>query len=159
MNSPLIDSKSIERLIAGDEAVFTTIYELYSAKIYKLAFRFLKDREQSEEIVQETFINFWLNREKLDAEGNVWLYLYVIAKRLSLNALRKLYQSTDLTQKLLNQVIDMHRYGTEEEVLAHDLEQYTEKIIDKLPPQQQLVFKLSRVQGLSHKEIDRKSVV
>lgn len=153
MNTPLIDSKSIERLIAGDESVFTTVYELYSAKIYKLAFRFLKDREQSEEIVQETFINFWLNREKLDAEGNVWLYLYVIAKRLSLNALRKLYQSTDLTQKLLSQIINMHRYGTEEEVLAHDLEQYTEKIIDRLPPQQQLVFKLSRVQGLSHKEI------
>lgn len=152
MYNKLIDIESINQLKAGDTTAFTKVYDLYSEKVYRLAIRFLKDREQSEEIVQETFINLWLSREKLEAEGNVWLYLYVIAKNLSLNALRQVHKSADLTEKLLHHINVAHN-DTEEDILAHDLEIYTEKVIEKLPRQQQVIFKLSRVEGLSHKEI------
>ncbi|HWZ04564.1 MAG TPA: RNA polymerase sigma-70 factor [Mucilaginibacter sp.] len=152
MSDPFIDSNSIRQLISGDESAFTTIYELFSEKVFRLAFRFLKDREQSEEIVQEVFIKLWLSRETLDPEGNMWLYLFVITKRLSLNSLRKICQSADLTEKLIRYINDEHN-TTEEEVFVRDLEQYAEKIIDKLPRQQKLIFRLSRVEGLSYKEI------
>ncbi|SHN29329.1 RNA polymerase sigma factor [Mucilaginibacter sp. OK098] len=151
MQNKLIDSNSIRQLIDGNEDVFTTVYEQYSEKVYRLAFRFLKDKALSEEVVQETFINVWLSREKLDPEGNMWLYLYVVAKRLSLNSLRQACKSNDFVENLLNFIEEQN--STEEEVLARDLEQFTDKIIEKLPRQQQLVFKLSRVEGLSHKEI------
>lgn len=152
MGSKVVDVDAISRIMAGDESAFTSVYELYSEKVYRLAFRFLKDRGQSEEIVQEAFINLWLSREKLDAEGDLWLYLYVISKRLSLNTLRQIGKSSHLVEKLLTQLSELQN-TTEEEVLAHDLEHYAGEIIGKLPPQQQLVFKLSRVEGLSHKEI------
>ncbi|WP_158796241.1 RNA polymerase sigma factor [Pedobacter sp. L105] len=152
MNNKFIDGSSIKELIAGNESAFTTIYDLYSEKVYRIAFRFLKDRAQSEEIVQETFISLWLSREKLDADGNIWLYLFVIAKRLSLNTLRQICKSTDLAEKLFHSVAEGHN-NTEEEIFVRDLEQYAERIIEKLPRQQKLVFKLSRVDGLSYKEI------
>lgn len=152
MNDKRVDRNAIQQLIAGDESVFTIVYELYSEKVYRLAFRFLKDEKHAEEIVQETFINLWLGREKLSTDGNLWLYLYVISKRLSLNALRQIGKSSILVEKLLHEISELQN-TTEEEVIAHDLEHYAEKIIDKLPRQQQLVYKLSRVEGLSHKEI------
>ena len=152
MNSNLVDSDCIRRLANGDENAFTAVYELYSEKVYRLAFRFLKDKEQSEEIVQEAFINLWLSREKLNVDGNMWLYLYVISKRLSLNALRQVGKSSILVERLLHQISELQN-TTEEEILAHDLEHYAEKLIEKLPRQQQLIFKLSRIEGLSHKEI------
>jgi RNA polymerase sigma-70 factor (ECF subfamily) len=151
VNNKLIDSNSIKQLIEGNEDVFTAVYEQYSEKVYRLAFRFLKDKALSEEVVQETFINVWLSREKLDPAGNMWLYLYVVAKRLSLNSLRQACKSNNFVENLLNFMEEQN--STEEEVLARDLEQFTDKIIEKLPRQQQLVFKLSRVEGLSHKEI------
>ena len=147
-----INSNHIQELIAGNESAFDIIYETYCDKIYRLAFRFLKDREQSEEIVQECFINLWMSRQKLNPEGNIWLYLYVIAKRLSLNTLRQICQSRELTGKLINYIATVHN-DTEEDVLVHDLEQFTEKIINQLPKQQQLIFRLSRIEHLSHKEI------
>ncbi len=152
VENKFIDENAIRRLIAGDQSVFTMIYELYSEKVYRLAFRFLKDKEQSEEIVQETFINFWLNRGKLDPSGDLWLYLYVISKRLSLNALRQIGRSSILVEKLLYLISDLQN-TTEENIIAHDLEHYTQKLISQLPPQQQLIFRLSRIEGLSHKEI------
>lgn len=146
------DTERIAGLMSGDENMFTLIFQEYSAKVYRLAFRFLKDKEQSEEIVQEAFINLWLSREKLDAAGNLWLYLYVITKRLSLNALRQVSRSASLTGKLLLSIKAEHN-ETEEDILAHDLEQFTDRLIEKLPRQQQVIFRLSRVDGLSHKEI------
>lgn len=152
MNNDSVLGGDIRGLIVGDELAFTSVYKLYSEKVYRLAFRFLKDREQSEEIVQETFINLWLSREKLDVNGNLWLYLYVIAKRLSLNALRQVSKSTHLIENLLRNTVNTHN-NTEEDILAHDLEQFTEKVILQLPQRQQMIFKLSRIDGLSHKEI------
>lgn len=147
-----ISSSYIQQLIAGDEAAFDMIYETYCGKVYRVAFRFLKDAAQSQEIVQECFINLWINRQKLNPEGNIWLYLYVIAKRLSLNALRQICQSRELSEKLIDHITTVHN-GTEEDVLVHDLEHFTEQIINKLPKQQQLIFRLSRVEHLTHKEI------
>lgn len=142
----------VRKLILGDEAAFAALYELHGPRVYRLAFRYLKDKALSEEIVQETFIKLWLNKETLDAEGDIWAYLSLISKRLSLNALREIAKSTSLTIKLLTNIEEAYN-GTEENIYASDLEQITEKLIHKLPRQQQLVYNLSRVNGLSHKEI------
>ncbi len=146
------ENDDIRRLILGEQDAFEKIYDLCSEKLFRLAFRFLKDAEQSEEIVQEVFINLWLNKEKLNADGNIWLYLYVIGKRLSLNALRNVSQSRFHTENLLAHFDETHN-NTEETVFVHDLELITQKVIGALPRQQQIIFKLSRFEGYSHKEI------
>lgn len=147
-----IDVNDIQELIAGNETAFKMVYDLYSEKVYRLAFRFLKDKEQSEEIVQETFINLWLSRDKLDMNGNLWLYLFVIAKRLSLNTLRQICKSASLSEALILNVLEIQN-TTEEQVIVRDLVRYTDTLIDKLPKQQKIVYKLSRIEGLSYKEI------
>jgi len=138
--------------MAGDESAFAAVYEWYGEKVYRLAFRFLKDQAYSEEIVQETFIKLWLTKDKLDPQRDLWLYLFVIAKRLSINTLRQHYQSANAFEQLAIKMAEIHNV-TEEEIIAHDLEQFTQKILQKLPKQQQQIFKMSRLEGLTHKEI------
>ncbi|NHA02362.1 sigma-70 family RNA polymerase sigma factor [Mucilaginibacter sp. HC2] len=152
MYNQLLYKEDIKRLIAGDETAFRLAYGVYSEKIYKLAYRFLKDPDLSAEIVQETFITFWINRDKLDPDVDLWPYLHVITKRLSINSLKQIYKSTDNLKLLIQRTILEHNY-TDEHVAADDLKIFTQKIIDQLPRQQQLVFKLSRNEGLSYKEI------
>ncbi|MGY3054221.1 RNA polymerase sigma-70 factor (family 1) [Pedobacter sp. UYEF25] len=152
MNKDFVDSTCIQQLIAGEEAAFSKVYDLYAKKVYRLAFKFLKERAPSEEIVQEVFIKFWLNADKLDTAGNLWLYLFVITKRLSLNALRQISKSHHLTEKLIHTVVEMNN-NTEENVLLHDLERCADQVIATLPRQQKLAYTLSRKEGLSHKEI------
>lgn len=147
-----ITSQDINRLRSGDEAAFALIYDTFSAQVYYLAFRFLKDKELSEEIVQEVFLRLWNNRGQLDEKGNIWLYLYVICKRLSLNSLRRIHQSSILFDRLLHRIEELHN-ETEESIIAADLARLTDELIRKLPKQQQLIFNLSRIDGLSHKEI------
>ena len=152
MNFPIIANTVIQQFISGDETAFNLVYKTYCGKVYQLAYRFLKDKEQSEEVVQEVFINLWLNKKRLSIDGNIWLYIYVITKNLSLNSLRKLSKSSNFLERLLSQMNPIQN-NTEEDIFAHSLEEFTNELIEKLPPQQQLVFKLSRNKGLSHKQI------
>lgn len=151
----LIDSSDIRRLIAGDEDAFKKIYDCHSGQVYQLAFRFLKDSAWSEEIVQDVFLKLWMNREGLDESGNMWLYLYVIAKHLCLNKLREIRKSAALLDQLMAG-IEQAGNSTEEQLFAADMERLAEKAVALLPRQQQLIFKLSRQEGLSYKEIAQK---
>jgi len=150
-----IDSSIIRRLMAGDEVAFRIIYDLHSGKVYQLAYRFLKDASWSEEIVQDVFLKLWLNREGLNEQGDMWVYLYVISKRLCLNKLREIRKSPVLFEQLMS---GMEAAGNppEEQFMAVELTQQTERLIACLPKQQQLIFKLSREEGLTHHEIAEK---
>lgn len=151
----VVDSSTIRRLMEGSELAFRMVYDLHSEKVYQFAFRFLKDYAWSEEIVQDVFLKLWLNRETLDEQGNMWLYLYVIAKRLCLNKLREIRNTTALFEQLMKS-IEVADNKTEEQLTVDEMKQYADKIISNLPRQQQLVFKLSRDEGVSHKEIAQK---
>lgn len=151
----LVDSSTIQRLIGGDDIAFREVYDLHSGRVYQMAFRFLKDPAWSEEIVQDVFLKLWLNREGLDEQGNIWLYLYVITKRLCLNKLREIHKSAVLFKQLM-QHIEITDSFSEEQFMAAELEQQAQRLVSRLPKQQQLIFKLSREEGLTHKEIAQK---
>jgi len=151
----LVDFSTIRRLKAGDEAAFRSIYDSYSEKVYQLAIRFLKEVTWSEELTQDVFMKLWINREGLDERGNIWLYLYVITKRLCLNKLREIHRSTTLFERLMDH-IQAASERAEDQLMAEEAGQCAEQIIAMLPQQQQRIFKLSREEGLTHDEIAKK---
>jgi len=148
----MIHPSDIEQLIEGNEFAFRKVYDAYSDRVYRLSIRFLKDEAWSEEMVQETFLKLWTSRHVLDATGNMWLYLYVITKRLCLNRLREIKKSSIHINLLMERMeLDGHLIHTQIEV--KEMERLLHEAITKLPQQQQRVFELSRNEGLSHKEI------
>lgn len=149
----LVDASTIRCLIAGEETAFRAVYEAYSEQVYRLAFRFLKDNEWSEESVQDVFLKLWLNREGLDEDGNIWVYLYVMTKRLCLNKLREIRKSSLLFERLMQHMDVPASNRTEAQLETEELERRAQHLIATLPKQQQLIFKLSREEGLSHNEI------
>jgi RNA polymerase sigma-70 factor (family 1) len=149
------ETKLILGLRSSDEATFAIVYNIYSAKLYSFAWRFLKNKELSQEIVQETLISLWTNRLNLDTKYPLGPYLYTIARRLTLNALRNAATAGLAREKLWLSINEAHN-ETEEAVLLADLQELTDQSIAKLPKQQQLIFKLSRYDGLSHEEIANK---
>ncbi|MES2276543.1 MAG: RNA polymerase sigma-70 factor [Bacteroidota bacterium] len=147
-----IETDLIARLSNGDETAFAAVYEIYSRRLYYFAYRFLKNKEQSEEIVSESFLHLWLNKHKLDTSYPIGPYLYTIARRLTLNVLRSIATSKAAQEKLWLSFNEAHN-ETEEAIFVADLERFSEESIIKLPKQQQHVFRLSRHDGLSYDEI------
>lgn len=146
------EAELIVRLRNSEEPAFAIVFKIYKSKLYSFAWRFLKSRELSEEIVQETLLTLWSHRLTVKTDCPLGPYLYTIARRLTLNALRNAATATAAREKLWINLSEAHN-ETEESVLLADLSEFIDKAIAKLTPQQQTIFKLSRYEGKSHEEI------
>ncbi|QNL49379.1 RNA polymerase sigma-70 factor [Olivibacter sp. SDN3] len=145
----------IEELQSGSEIAFRKIYDQLHPKIYRFIFSLLKDNNQSEEILQETFINLWLNKHKIDTQLPLYPYLYLTARRLTIDAFRKASNEHRLKERL-QFLQGVSANDTEDKIMAADLQRITDELIDSLPRQQKIVFQLSRIDGLSYDEIAEK---
>lgn len=140
------------RIRNNDESAFHAFFTRYNAQLHRFVFRILKDRDQSADVVQETFINLWQSREKLDARYSLEAYIFTIAKRLTLNHLRK-ETNGENAKEAFWQRLNAFSNETEDAILLADFQRQTEALLAKLPPQQKLVFHLSRYEGLTHEQI------
>lgn len=142
----------VHRLLQGDEQAFREVFDRFYQKIYQFAFSFLREKEKSEEIVQDTFLNFWIHRENLNPDIPVAPLLFTIARRILVDAWRKAASSEHFRRHLLKK-LELANNDTEERLFAAELERITQDALNKLNDQQQQVFTLSRYEGLSYEEI------
>lgn len=154
-NSTYIDDLLIEKLKEGDNKAFEELYYKYSEKLFYFSLRYFKNKEDAEGLVQEIFIKVWENRQNLKKGLSFSAFLFTMAKNAIINAHRK--KINENTYKVyLRNYIDTHHNKTENDIILADMKKRIDKSIDSLPPQRQLIFKLSRNDGLSYKEISTK---
>src|SRR5690606_32420351 len=115
-------------------------------------YRVLKDPFESEEIVQDVFIKVWNARFQLDEWSNIWTFIYVVAKRSSLNRLRDLKVQLKKQAALAQTAFEQSR-SCDHNALVHEILALEHEVLRKLPEQQKTAYLLSRSEGLTHKEI------
>lgn len=149
----LTEKEELELLRTASKQSFELLYHRYSAKLYNFVLKVSNgDRYIAEELVQRTFIKVWETREYINPEKSFISYLCTIAKNMLLNeyehqTIQFIYQE----YVKLNMVeIDS---STEKEVDKKLLEEYIDKLTEKMPPKRKEIFILSRKKGLSNKLI------
>ena len=83
------DRQLINRLQARDDTAVQELAERYSSRIYQLALRHMKNREDAEEVTQDAFVRAYLHLDQYDARRPFYPWLASIAVRLSQNWLRR----------------------------------------------------------------------
>lgn len=146
------EKEQIIALQEGDKASFDKIFGFYSRKVYRFCYGYLKSREDSEEIVQDTFVKLWLTRDALDENQSLSGYLFNIAYRLVLNRIRKNQRQQAGQEKWLLHSTNPHNL-TEEQLNFAELEHLTQTAISSLPPKRKAIFQMSRHLNMSHQQI------
>ncbi|WP_276374135.1 RNA polymerase sigma-70 factor [Chryseolinea sp. H1M3-3] len=146
------DEGLLKLLRQQELGAFEEIYLRYWKKLYSAAFKRVQSREIAEEIVQDIFTSLWMKREILEIEI-LSAYLFTAVKYKIINHLekemsRKIYSETQL--QISKSPFDN---STEETVLLNELNLALEKEIEKLPPKRQQIFKMSRQEHLSIKQV------
>lgn len=141
----------LAEIAAGDERAFKKLFDLYKERFYAVALKMTRSEEVAEDIVQDVFMNIWSKREGLVNVENPSSYFFTAVYRRVYHHYRK----TALERKILQAAPPAKESvnTTDEMVLAHESEELISEAIAKLPPQQQLVFKLSRQEGLSREDV------
>jgi RNA polymerase sigma factor (sigma-70 family) len=105
----------------------------------------------AEEIVQDIFLHVWLNRTGLTKIENPDNYFFTVVHRKVYKYFKKMSIEHNV-RKMLSEssLVDN---TTDEMVLSRESKRLVDEAVAKLPPQQQLVFRRSKQDGLSREQI------
>lgn len=141
----------LHHIRTGDIEAFHNAYQTYHTKLYFYALKNTRSSYLSEEIVQLTFMKLWENRCSLSPDIDLSIQLFRIAKSILIDVLRKEIRRMD-HQTALAKASDSQSYEGPDVYGKDDLN-HVFNTIGRMAPVRQKVFRLSRLQGLSHKEI------
>ncbi len=135
-----------------DRAAFAEIYNRYWDLLIDSAYKRLKSRELSEEIVQDVFVSLFIRRQKVQPKSTLESYLRTAVR----NQVFRAYYARESHVMVLNDLIASNQIipALPDELLeAKQLQQKIYLATDKLPEKCREVFVLSRFEHLSHQDI------
>lgn len=143
----------IKKMVNGDKDVFKHFFDSYYSELCNYVNLYLKDEMLSEEVVQDIFVHFWENREKISINKSVKSYLYSSSKYRSLNQLRNIKRHEEIHSKLEPDIQVETLYDEFDENKLRNLLQAARQALPKKCLQ---IFELRQDKQLSNKEISDK---
>lgn len=148
------DEQLVESLQSGDEKAFEEIYHRYWYRLFGIAYQETGTKEEAEELVHDVFENLWYKREE-SLIKHLRAYLVVSMKHRVTN-----YIKSCITQRKYQEYLIFHEiqqsYGTDEIVQFSDLSRAVDDVMKKLPEKTSEIFRLSRFENQSIKDIAQK---
>jgi RNA polymerase sigma-70 factor (ECF subfamily) len=115
-----------------------------------VALRYLKNQQEAEDVVQETFLYLWERRSQLQIQQNLKHYLLQAVKNRSINFLARERKFQELNH---NELEIIPANDADETFDKEELAVLISKSIDKLPAQCKKIFLLAYVDNLTYKQI------
>ncbi|MDY0779773.1 sigma-70 family RNA polymerase sigma factor [Tenacibaculum sp. IB213877] len=148
------DQTYIDKVLKGDTNAYAFLVEKYKVMVYSLAVKMLNNKEEAEEVSQDTFVKAYKNLAKFEGKSKFSTWLYKITYRNCLDAIKKnsvRYTITDINEITFNQI-----QATETILDGIERDERSKIINDclqKLPEEERTILWLFYYQELSLKEI------
>jgi len=142
------------RVADGDQDAFARLYDMLSPRAFGLILRVLVDRSQSEEVLQEVFLEIWQSAARFapnTGEGRAWVL--TIAHRRAVDRVRSAQASTDRDVRAGFRDMDVAHDGVAEEVELRIEGQRVSEALATLPDPQREAITLAYFGGYSQSEI------
>lgn len=149
------EQELIEKLRLGDTRAFEQLYHHYSPRLYLNVLKMVKDETAAEELIQELFTKIWQKRAELQIESDFVAYLYRVAQNLVHDFFRKLLRDRKMLAHF--KLMATANYDHIEAALSYkESEQLLKSALEKLSPQQRMVYVFCKVQGYTYKQTAEK---
>jgi len=150
---------SLELLKAGDRTEFARLVEKTSNHIYHLALKILRDPQDAEDVLQETYIKALRALPEFEGRSSLSTWLYRIAVNEALMLIRKrrvnlvpVEEDPDEDEPAAGMVITDWCCLPESELLSAESRKRMDIAVDALPETLKVVFTLRDIEGLSIRE-------
>lgn len=150
---------NISALQSGNRTDFARLVEEYSSQIYRLAIKMLKNQQDAEDILQETFIKAYHALPDFEGRSSLSTWLYRIAMNEALMFLRRKFPEqvsieAPFQEKDEESPLEITDWCClpESELMSLEARDNLEKSVDALTEPLRLVFLLRDIEGLSTRE-------
>lgn len=148
------EKQLIARLKLGDEAAMKLVFQLYYARLHYYSTQLIDQAADAEDIVQEAFLNFWLNiKEKEVAPENIQAYLFRMVRNRCLNHLERQQMLAGKTGEMIKHYNDQLQQQMNDLMLKEAVYHRVSQELVHLTPVQAQVIKLMFIEGLSVSEL------
>ena len=142
----------VKGLISDDKKALDMLYNFYYPKLYSFAKGFLKVEDDINDILQEVFIKIWENRKNIKNVETFNAYIFTITKNAVITYFREKTKLSSFESRV-REMATSEGLFLNPSIEYEDIKEKVEQLIDHLPEKRKQIFKLSRENGLSHKEI------
>ena len=158
----LRDSEVVQRFLDGDDRAFGEIVGRYDARLRNFVARTVGDREQAEDLVQETFVRVYRHIRRFDQTRKFSTWIYTIAGNLAKNELRNrsrnplvFFQTITKSWDADFRPLDWEDPKTRPDDLYRKrfLREKVNEAVERLPEHHRTVFVLRELHGKSYEEI------
>jgi RNA polymerase sigma-70 factor, ECF subfamily len=142
----------VERIRVGQQEAFQEFFYTFQPQVFRFLYRYTRDVAIAEDLTQETFINFWEARERLDPTLAAKHYLFRIARNLALQCLARRMHT--VPQMLVSNDILVALSQNPQEAYEHSFAaDEVHRSLHFLPERCRAVFILSRYDDMSYQEV------
>jgi RNA polymerase sigma-70 factor (ECF subfamily) len=149
----------INRWLLDDEKAFEQVFYHYYPRLYRYAFRYLKNEFWAEELSMEVLARIWEKRKAINHAETFENYLFTAARNHLINHWQRKIDGLLSLENLPAEGADSTGKDASpsyDPVLSKELETVYHNSVSGLPPQRRLIYMLHRNEHLSYKEIAQK---
>lgn len=149
----MIEKDCILKFKKGSSDAFERLYMEYHMKLFNFVMKLTSGNAAvAKDIVQDTFVRLWEARKTVDENRDIRNYIFTIAKNILSNRYSHLVVEYIHKEYVLSDS-PVSECTAERVVDGHLLEETLLRVVASMPPVRRRVYSLSRLHGLSHKEI------
>lgn len=146
------DEELMKEIKADNMFAFDSLYKKYCNKVYNFGFSILKSTEESENLMQDVFLNLWENRHKVEKDTSIKSYIFTITYNSAISIIRKKTRES----KFIEYLMSLQEITEEPASVQLEYAELTNKlndVINALPQRQKEVYLLHRVDCMKYSEI------
>lgn len=147
------DKELLQLIAESNSEAFALLYRRYWEELFVTAARALRDKDGAEDVVQDVFLSLWNRRYELTVEGSLAAYLHTSVRYKAIQYIEKNITRRDYLAILADVSVNFLSPNAVINLQLKELQQIINSTVIKMPPKMQQVYRLSRQQQLSHKEI------
>lgn len=152
----IVEQANVLNLLAeGSEYAFQLVFDGYKNRVYNLALTYLKSPVLAEEVVQDTFLKLWFQRQNLAHINSLEAWILTVCKNLTINYLKKIAHEWGAKKDLVPGN-ELTVNSTDFKIRNAEFNHLYQRALDNLPTQQRTIYELARNEGLTYEAIGKK---
>ncbi|MDC3379446.1 RNA polymerase sigma factor [Planctomycetota bacterium] len=147
------DVQLMLRLQSGDSAALGELLRRNHSRVLNLAYRYLRDRDKAEDVVQETFLKLYKARDRYRPDARFASYLLRIATNICLSQLRKKKMGSLDAGEGSMEPEDPDAVPPDGDALQEELHGRVRAAVERLPDRQRIAILLNKFEGQDYAQV------
>ena len=144
----------IDKVLQGDANAFAYLIDKYKNMVFTLALKVVKNREDAEEVAQDSFLKAYQKMDTFKGESKFSTWLYTIVYRNAITKVRKKQvETTDMDPYVVNNYSEDHEFPQVEAIKSGEQQKYVKEAVGRLHETDALLITLFYMDDNSIEEI------